>query len=259
MNPYADQLTFPDNATRTRRDHEKYLTLIDTVALLHQHQRAIKRAQHRGIELEYIEVTAQDIACANWLANDVLGRSLDDLPPQTRMLLHALCGMVAALAQEQGVLRTEVRFTRREAREALALSDTQLRLHLERLVEYEYIIARREGSGGKFTYELAYELEAGADKAHLPGLIDIAALNACMTENSRGQTGEVAGRSRGDSGAFAVRSRGAEIGANAALARLAADSDEKSAEMHLPVKNEKVTSYMNAQSYIHGAPGAPEA
>ena len=36
INPYADQLTFLDDKTRTRRDHEKYLTLIDSIALLHQ-------------------------------------------------------------------------------------------------------------------------------------------------------------------------------------------------------------------------------
>ena len=42
-NPYADALTFPDERTRLRRDHEKYLTLIDTIALLHQHQRPIER------------------------------------------------------------------------------------------------------------------------------------------------------------------------------------------------------------------------
>ena len=36
VNPYADRLTFTAERTRTRRDHEKYLTLIDTIALLHQ-------------------------------------------------------------------------------------------------------------------------------------------------------------------------------------------------------------------------------
>ena len=39
VNPYAPQLTFVDARTRTRWDHEKYLTLIDVIALLHQHQR----------------------------------------------------------------------------------------------------------------------------------------------------------------------------------------------------------------------------
>jgi len=48
VNPYADQLTFLSDKTRTRRDHEKYLTLIDAIALLHQHQRQVKTASHRG-------------------------------------------------------------------------------------------------------------------------------------------------------------------------------------------------------------------
>ncbi|HEV2680450.1 MAG TPA: toprim domain-containing protein, partial [Rhodanobacter sp.] len=56
VNPYADQLTFMDDRTRTRRDHEKYLTLIDTIALLHQYQRPIRHTVHRGREIEYIEV-----------------------------------------------------------------------------------------------------------------------------------------------------------------------------------------------------------
>jgi hypothetical protein len=43
VNPHADRLTFLDDRTRTRRDHEKYLTLIDTIALLHQHQRLRRR------------------------------------------------------------------------------------------------------------------------------------------------------------------------------------------------------------------------
>ena len=43
-NDFAPRLTFTSERTRTRRDHEKYLTLIDTIALLHQHQRQpIKR------------------------------------------------------------------------------------------------------------------------------------------------------------------------------------------------------------------------
>ena len=69
VNPYAEQLTFLSDQTRTRRDHEKYLTLIDTIALLHQHQREIKT--HTGID--YIEVTVDDIAVANELAHEVFG------------------------------------------------------------------------------------------------------------------------------------------------------------------------------------------
>ncbi len=42
VNPFAPQLTFLSDRTRTRRDHVKYLTLIRTMTLLHQHQREIK-------------------------------------------------------------------------------------------------------------------------------------------------------------------------------------------------------------------------
>ena len=88
LNPYAADLTFPDQTTRLRRDHEKYLTLIDTVALLHQHQRQLKTVQRGAQTIEYVEVTIDDIALANTLAHEVLGRSLDELPPQTRRVLR---------------------------------------------------------------------------------------------------------------------------------------------------------------------------
>ncbi len=41
INPYAPQLTFANDKTRLRRDQNKYLTLIDTIALLHQYQRPV--------------------------------------------------------------------------------------------------------------------------------------------------------------------------------------------------------------------------
>ena len=39
---------FPDAMTRTRRDHMKFLTLIQAVTLLHQHQREIKTSDEDG-------------------------------------------------------------------------------------------------------------------------------------------------------------------------------------------------------------------
>ena len=87
VNPYAEDLTFLDDRTRMRRDHAKYLTLIEAIALLRQHQREIKTLRQAGAVIEYIEVTLSDIALANRLAHEVLGRSLDELPPQTRRVL----------------------------------------------------------------------------------------------------------------------------------------------------------------------------
>ncbi len=115
VNPFADRLTFADTATRTRRDHVKYLTLIASVTLLHQHQREVKTATHAdGRAVRYIESTPADITLANHLAHEVLGRSLDELPPGTRRLLDALHSHVTGRCEREGLDADLVRFTRRQ-------------------------------------------------------------------------------------------------------------------------------------------------
>ncbi len=171
VNPYAELLTFRSESTRMRRDHAKYLTLIDVIAFLHQHQRPLKTATVAGAAIEYVEVTREDIALANRLAHEVLGRSLDALPPQTRRLLSLTVDYVAQRAQAQAIDRGSVRFTRRELREAVSWGDTQLKLHLARLQEHEYLIVHRHGP--QFRYELAFDGDADAACRQLIGLIDV--------------------------------------------------------------------------------------
>ncbi len=174
VNPYAQRLTFLASKTRTRRDHMKYLTLINAVALLHQHQREVKSVEHAGQVLRYIEVTKQDIRLANQVAHAVLGRTLDELPPQTRKLLVLLHAWVRARCEEAKLLQKQLRFTRRELREAISWGDTQLKVHLARLVELEYVALHRRGLA--CDYELVYDA-AGDDGAHVNGLIDPEALD----------------------------------------------------------------------------------
>jgi len=208
LNPYARSLTFPDEATRTRRDHEKYLTLIDAIALLHQHQREVKTATRRGKLIEYVEVELTDIALANDLAHEVLGRSLDELPPQTRRLLLLLDGFVAARAKAQAFKRGEVRFSRRELRESLGIGDTQLRLHLDRLTALEYLLVHRGSRGQSFVYELLYDGAGQDGKPFVPGLIDVATLKTSPTiATSRGENPHLAGSTRGQRGPNAGGSR----------------------------------------------------
>lgn len=171
-NPFAPRLGFADERTRTRRDHVKYLALIRVIALLHQHQRPRKTVSHNGREVSFIEATAADIALANRLAAEVLGRSLDELAPQTRRLLEVLDTMVGNIAKEQAMERGEVRFSRRDVREHAAWGDTQLKVHLARLAELELVVVHRGGRGQSFVYELAWD-GAGRDGARfLTGLID---------------------------------------------------------------------------------------
>jgi len=85
VNPYVEQLTYPSDRLSSRREQKKYLALINAIALLHQHQREVKRATKGDVELEYVEVTIADIALANELAQDVLARGLDELANETQV------------------------------------------------------------------------------------------------------------------------------------------------------------------------------
>lgn len=176
VNPYAQALSFGDHQTRARRDHAKYLSLISAIALLHQHQREVKVVMHRGQELAYIEATREDIALANQVAHEVLGRTLDELPPQTRKLLTLVRAWVREQCQGRQLVQRELHFTRRELREALRWGDTQLKVHLARLVEMELIAVHRRGL--THAYELVYDGDddgAGL-RAHLCGLQDVGGL-----------------------------------------------------------------------------------
>ncbi len=177
VNPYAPELTFVDGRTRARRDHEKYLTLIDTVALLHQHQRERKTITRGAQSLTYLEVTREDIVIANRLAAQILGRSLDELPPQTRRFLTLLDAWVTRTCSAQQLERSDFRFLAREAREAIGLGATQVKLHLQRLVALEYVVLHRAARGYGVSYELVANV-AGSDTESTiaSGLRDITAI-----------------------------------------------------------------------------------
>lgn len=178
VNPYARQLTFLDDRTRTRRDHVKYLTLIRTIALLHQHQRPRKTTLDGNDLVEYIEVDPSDIATANRLAHDVLGRSLDELPPQTRQLLRLLDRWIAAECGKHAVDRANFLFSRRQLREATSWTDAQVRRHLDRLVELEYVLVHKATRGQAQVFELVYDGQGQDGGRFLPGLLDIDRLAA---------------------------------------------------------------------------------
>ena len=219
VNPYADQLTFLSDRTRTRRDHEKYLCLIDTIAVLHQYQRPLKVLDLAAGQVEYIEVTPADIEQANALAHEVLGRSLDELPPQTRKLLVLVRDFVGQQATAQGLPRADYRFSRKQVRDATGWGDTQLKVHLARLDELEYLLAHRAGQG--HVYELLYDGD-GSDVPYLCGLLD--PVNLAYDAQRSGVNGERSAPGRGAVGARSAPGRGATRAATPMPVRLGADS-----------------------------------
>lgn len=176
-NPFANELTFLSDKTRTRRDHMKYLTLIRSIALLHQYQRPTKTVNHKGKQVQYIEVTHDDILVANQLAHQVLGHTLDELPPQTRKLLKLIHSMVSEQCQARDMEQCDYRFSRRDIRDYTGWSDGQLKIHCARLTELEYLLVHRGGRGQSLVYELLYDGDADSGDVHLMGLIDPQKLN----------------------------------------------------------------------------------
>lgn len=248
-NPFAERLTFIDDKTRTRRDHMKYLMLIRTIALLHQYQREIKRIHHNGQALEYIEVTLADIETANRLAHEVLGRTLEELPPQTCTLLKQIKAMVATACKAQGIAQEHYRFSRRDVREYSQWGNTQLRVHLDRLVDFEYVLAHRGRQGQGYVYELLYDGDLDHHK-HLAGLIDVENLRKAdaMTPTSRGKDADFTGRLRPDSGPKTGAVRGEENAIEPSADKGLSESEQE------PGKKRHIKPKKHAESYRNHTP-----
>jgi DNA primase len=135
--PYVDKLTFPTQWLRSRRDHDRFLTLIEVIAYLHQHQRPRKVFQ--GVE--YIEATVADYRWAYFLAHKVLRNSLDEVSRWAREMLT--------------FFETEnpVWPTRRELRERLQWPPRRVRDVVDELLELEYLEART-GPNNQHSFQL---------------------------------------------------------------------------------------------------------
>lgn len=73
----------------------------------------------------------------------------------------------------QKMERADYRFSRRDVRAFTGWGDTQLKVHLQRLEELEYLLIHRGGRGQSIVYELMFTRPADGGKPVLEGLIDI--------------------------------------------------------------------------------------
>ena len=135
--PYADNLSFPSAWMRTRRDHARFLNLIEVSAFLHQHQRERRNGA--------ILASLADYATAYALAGEVLADTLSDL----KKPLREAYTRIRELSLKSGSV------TRSEVRDALALPDSTVRRWLGDLVELEYLEAEATKQGKAARYVLS--------------------------------------------------------------------------------------------------------
>lgn len=148
--PFVELIDFPPSWMRGRRDHDRFLSLIEGIAFLHQHQREIGRD---GAE-EYIAASVADYAHAYELAHEVLAHAPDELARPVAEFRAQIEEHVAALARAARVPANDFPFTRRQMREATRLPDHLVKRHMRQLEELEYVAVQRAASGGSFRYRL---------------------------------------------------------------------------------------------------------
>ena len=183
VNPFMEYLTYPTERLLFRREQQKYLSLMNAIALLHQQQRETKREVEGDVEVEYVEVTVEDVALANLLAQDVLSRALDELAPPVRGLYEELRALCARCADELKCGVEDVHLSRREIREATGWSDWQVRSYCQKLVELEYLYATVNGNGRPCVYSLARADEG--ERQTLRGLTDVEEIKRRLQEKAK--------------------------------------------------------------------------
>jgi hypothetical protein len=197
------------------------------------------RTAHSGNQrIDYIEVTLDDIALANRLAHEVLGRSLDELPPQTRRVLGVVEVLVTEGMQQRSLLRSDVRFTRRELRSRCGMSDAAIRVHLERLVAMEYVRPAMGRNGQRFEYELLFDGDLGTSAPQRMGLIEVGELGRTMP-TSQGSEPHLAPRLQGARTELVPTLQGDEsalnLYKNSPVSVPSADQAEKALHRSVPV------------------------
>jgi len=172
--PFADKLTFPSTWMRTRRDHARFLNLIEVSAFLHQYQREQKNGA--------ILATVEDYEVAYRLARTALAETLSDLKAPLKRAYEG----IRDLAQ-----RSEGTVSRRDIRQALQLPDSTVRRWLSELVELDYLEAEMKGQGKAARYRLTGR---GPNEGLVLGLLtpeELAASHFATSPNLATGTGKV--------------------------------------------------------------------
>ena len=173
LNPYAKYLSFKADNHRSRRDHQKYLILIECVTLLFQYQREQKGS--------VVKTHLIDIALTHFLIRRIFKATLDELPPQTRGFFRRVISYLKNKAEEQETDMLNLWISRREIRELVKLSNTRVHEHITRLISYEYMFSKREADG--FRYRLSFRPDE--DSASLTGGLELASLSHLKKKCSR--------------------------------------------------------------------------
>jgi hypothetical protein len=152
VNDFASLLDFPTALMRSRRDHERFLDLIDAVCFLRQHQ---KKVEHKD-GVSFIRCSVEDYETAyNIMVNGVLSSTMEELPKGARLLYEQIRLWARNESKKRKLAINELRFTQRQVREATGLGHTWVKAMMHFLIDYEYLeVAAGGGQRTKTWYSL---------------------------------------------------------------------------------------------------------
>jgi hypothetical protein len=128
-------------------------------------------------------------------------------------------------------------------REYTRWGDTQLKIHLARLTELEYLLVHRGGRGQSFEYELLFDGATNTDTPHASGLIDIDTLTRDYDAGRSGCGAPQSGPSRPSVGTLSAEDRPAPSLAHPEKTRSNNESPPSEPKTLSPGSPRKTASY----------------
>jgi DNA primase catalytic core len=154
LNYLTPYLEFSSESHQARRDHKKYLTLCEIITLIFQKQREkIYKDGKLCVKTHLI-----DLALCHFIFRRIFGRSLDDLPIQTRNFMDKLIKYFLEVSKSKEIPFDQIWFSRKEMTEITRLSMNRTHVHINKLLFNEYVICRRDQNG--FSYRFNFNVDA---------------------------------------------------------------------------------------------------
>lgn len=144
--PNDIEISYPANCLHNRRDMILFLSLVKTIALLHQYQRDTSNGM--------VIVEKSDIETAIELSRESFSISHDELTPQARTVLNHIRSFISDNLKENDNPDEEITFSRRDIRSLCGWSESYLRIFLKELLRKEYIGRLSGKQGQEYLYVL---------------------------------------------------------------------------------------------------------
>jgi DNA primase catalytic core len=160
--PFAKFITFPEDRVRSRRDFDRFLSLIQAVALFRQYQKEVKSLE--GGE-EYIEADLEDYRVAYDLGKRLFASTFSLISDRARDVLQ-----VCIEIGQEGFGRADIRKKAKEMNVHVPENNKTLAQQLRSLEDVDAIEPIEGGKGKAYTYRLKIKSVQELDQSQVTAI-----------------------------------------------------------------------------------------